>query len=164
MEALFSLAGLIIPIFLLVLALITGTIIERRHGKDLDAREARLRLGVTNFEPGQFPASAIEVCAYVDGQAVIAADRFKVFLGNILSIFGGELKTLTSVMSRARREAVLRMLERAEALGADQVWNVRIETSNIGRGIVRGGEGGGRGGTMAEIHVYGTAIKLRKGV
>lgn len=162
MEALFSLAGLLIPISLLILALVTGTIIERRHRRNLDEREARLRLGVTNFEPGEFPASAIEVCAYVDGQAVIAADRFKTWLGNILSIFGGELKTLTSVMSRARREAMLRMLERAEELGADQVWNVRIETSNIGRGITSGESG--RNGTMAEIHVYGTAIKLRKGL
>lgn len=155
-EGIFSLTSAIVPLLLLVLALITGSIIEHRHKRSLDEREARLRIGVTNFEPGAFTSGAVVSCAYVDGQAVIAADKFKVWLGAILSIFGGELKTLTSVMSRARREAILRMLEEAERLGADQVWNVRLETSNIGKGE------GGSGGTMAEIHAYGTAIKLRK--
>jgi uncharacterized protein YbjQ (UPF0145 family) len=144
--------------FLLILSLITGTIIEHNHLKSLTEREARLRLGVTNFEPGAFAPGAVELCAYVDGQAVIAADRFKVFLGRLVSIFGGELKVLTSVMARARREAILRMLERAEEMGADQVWNVRLETSNIGRGDERKRQWN----TMAEIHAYGTAIKLRK--
>lgn len=156
MDLAFALLGMIASVFGLVLALITGTIIEHKHRRSLDEREARLRIGVTNFEPGDFRAP-IEMRTYVDGQAVIAADRFKVWLGNIISIFGGELKTLTSVMSRARREAIVRMLERAEELGADQVWNVRIEMSNIGKGEAR------RGGTMAEVHAYGTAIKLRKG-
>ena len=144
------------PVTLLVITLVTGTIIEHNHLRSLEAREKALHLGVTNLEPGVIEAP-VEMCVFVDGQAVIAADRFKVFLGRIISVFGGEIKTLTSVMARARREAIVRMLERAEALGADQVWNVRIETSNIGKG-----EENRRGGTMAEIHAYGTAIKMRR--
>lgn len=144
------------PASLLALTLITGSIIEHNHLRSLRERENLLRIGVTNLEPGDLGA-AVEIRAYVDGQAVIAADRFKVWLGNIVSIFGGELKTLTSVMARARREAILRMLEQAEKLGADQVWNVRLETSNIGKG-----EENRRGGVMAEVHAYGTAIRLRK--
>jgi len=151
--------GIGAPTLMVIVALVTGSIVEHNHQKSLDEREARLRLGVTNFEPGEFPPGAVVLCSYVDGQAVIAADRFKMWLGNLLSIFGGELKTLTSVMARARREAILRMLERAEELGADQVWNVRIETSNIGRGDERRRQLT----TMAEVHAYGTAIKLRKG-
>jgi len=142
---------------LLVVTLITGTIIEHNHLRSLELREKASRIGVSNLDPGII-GGPVELCVYVDGQAVIAADRFKVFLGQIVSIFGGEIKTLTSVMARARREAILRMLERAESLGADQVWNVRIETSNIGRGEGRGG------GTMAEIHAYGTAIRMRRSV
>jgi len=144
------------PVTLLVITLITGTIIESNHLRSLDVREKALRIGVTNLDPGTIQ-EPIEMCVFVDGQAVIAADRFKVWLGSIISIFGGEIKALTSVMARARREAIVRMLERAEALGADQVWNVRIETSNIGKG-----EEGRRGGTMAEIHAYGTAIRVRR--
>ncbi len=145
------------PVSLIVLALITGSIIEHQHLNSLREREARLRIGVTNLEPGDL--AGVEMRAIVGGQAVIAADRFKVWLGNLVSIFGGELKTLTSVMARARREAILRMLQQAEDLGADQVWNVRLDTSNIGKGE----EGRGRGGVMAEIYAYGTAIRLRKG-
>lgn len=144
------------PAALLVITLITGTIIEHNHLRSLEVREKALRLGITNLDPGVIN-EPIEMCVFVDGQAVIAADRFKVFLGRLISIFGGEIKALTSVMSRARREAIVRMLERAEALGADQVWNVRIETSNVGKG-----EENRRGGTMAEIHAYGTAIRMRR--
>ncbi len=151
------------PVSLVVLALITGSIIEHRHIASLLEREGRLHIGVTNLEPGDL--GDVEVCAIVGGQAVIAADRFKVLIGNLVSIFGGELKTLTSVMARARREAILRMLEQAEDMGADQVWNVRLDTSNIGS---REEQGGGsilakvRNGVMAEIHAYGTAVRLRK--
>jgi uncharacterized protein YbjQ (UPF0145 family) len=145
------------PAALLLVTFFTGTVIERKHLRSLEERERALRIGVSNLDPEIRLAGPIESCVFVDGQAVIAADRFKVALGTLVSVFGGEIRTLTRVMARARREAIVRMLERAEAIGADHVWNVRIETSNIGRG-----EEGRRGGTMAEIHAYGTAIRMRR--
>lgn len=145
------------PAALLVVTFITGTVVERKHLRSLEERERALRIGVSNLDPESRLAGPIESCVFVDGQAVIAADRFKVALGTLISVFGGEIRTLTRVMARARREAIVRMLERAEAIGADHVWNVRIETSTIGRG-----EESRRGGTMAEIHAYGTAIRMRR--
>lgn len=145
------------PATLLAVTFVTGTIIERKHLRSLEERERALRIGVTNLDPATRLTGTVERCDLVDGQAVIAADRFKVALSKLISIFGGEIKTLTRVMARARREAIIRMLQRAEAMGADHVWNVRIETSNIGKG-----EEGSRGGTMAEIHVYGTAVRMRR--
>ena len=147
-----------IPLGLLVVGLMAGRLIEAAHLRSLDAREYALDdIGISNLDP-QHAADAVEVIGYVDGQAVIAADRFKVFLSMVRKFFGGEMKSLVTVMMRARREAVVRMLEDAHARGADQVWNLRIETSTISRQ-----DGNGRQtSAMAEVHAYGTAVKLRR--
>ena len=96
-------SGIVGPVTLLAITLVTGTIIEHNHLRSLEVREKALRVGVTNLDPGVIEGP-VEMCVFVDGQAVIAADRFKVFLGRLISIFGGEIKALTSVMARARRE------------------------------------------------------------
>lgn len=63
-------------------------------------------------------------------------------------IVGGEIETYTSMIDRAREEAVIRMKKEAEKLGADAVVGIRFTTSSIMNGA-------------AEILVYGTAVKLR---
>ena len=151
------LLGAAFPVILLIVGLMAGRIIESKHLRRLAEREEKLRdIGISNLDPIAAPGD-VQVIGYVDGQAVIAADRFKIFLSGFRKFFGGEIRSLVTVMSRARREAVVRMLEDARARGADQVWNMRMETSNIG-----GAEGGGRQmGIKAEVHVYGTAVRLR---
>ncbi len=146
-----------IPLALLIVALMTGRIIESSHLRSLAEREAALRdIGISNLDPDIDPRT-VQVVGYVDGQAVIAADRFKMFLTSYRKIFGGEMKSLVSVMARARREAIVRMLEDARARGADQVWNLRVETSAIGQG-----SGIRPNAANAEVHAYGTAVKLRR--
>jgi len=86
----------------------------------------------------------------VAGSVVIATDYFKVFAAGLRGLFGGELRTYRSLMSRARREALVRMLEQAKQAGAQAVWNVRFETSTI--------EGKRRAGG-AEVLAYGTALR-----
>jgi uncharacterized protein YbjQ (UPF0145 family) len=154
----FYLIGFVIPIALLIVGLSAGRIIESAHLRDLDAREQKMSgIGISNLDP-EASARDVQVIGYVDGQAVIAADRFKTMLSLFRKIFGGEIRSLVTVMSRARREAVLRMLEEAQRLGADQVWNMRIETSSISRP-----EGAGQQqGIKAEVHAYGTAVRLRR--
>lgn len=146
-----------IPLVLLIVALMTGRIIESTHLRSLAEREAALNdIGISNLDPDIDPRT-VQVVGYVDGQAVIAADRFKIFLTSYRKIFGGEMKSLVSVMARARREAIVRMLEDARARGADQVWNLRVETSAIGQG-----NGARLNAANAEVHAYGTAVKLRR--
>jgi len=145
-----------IPLLIIVVALVTGQIIEANHLRSLDRREAELgAIGISNLDPVHAD-NEVDVVGYVDGQAVIAADRFKMFLTSFRKIFGGEMRSLVTVMARARREAVVRMLEDARARGADQVWNMRIETSSIARG-----DRSHPMAAMAEVHAYGTAVKLR---
>jgi uncharacterized protein YbjQ (UPF0145 family) len=62
-------------------------------------------------------------------------------------IVGGEIKGYTQMLSQARDQAIERMIERAQELGADAVVNVRFATSQIM-------------GSSAEILAYGTAVKL----
>lgn len=157
-EFTFYLIGASIPIVLLLVGLMAGRIIETRHLGNLAMREEQLQeIGISNLDPANAEAD-VQVIGYVDGQAVIAADRFKTFISAFRKLFGGEIRSLVTVMSRARREAVLRMLEEAQRLGADQVWNMRIETSSISRA-----EGSGQQqGIKAEVHAYGTAVRLRR--
>ncbi len=64
------------------------------------------------------------------------------------NLVGGEIKGYTKLLSTAREEAVKRMTEEAEKLGADAVINIRFMTANIMA-------------SSAEILVYGTAVKLK---
>jgi len=64
------------------------------------------------------------------------------------SLVGGELKDYTKMISEAREEALKRMIQEAEQLGANAVVNVRFSTSHVVGGA-------------AEILAYGTAVKVR---
>ena len=59
--------------------------------------------------------------------------------------FGGELKGYTELLSESRDEAIARMTQQAQTLGANAVINVRFSTSSIAAGA-------------SEIFVYGTAV------
>ncbi len=145
---------LLLPVFLIVGGYITGTTVERSHIRSLERREDLFSdIVVTNLKemPGLSPVQDV---AYVDGQAVIGSDYFKTFAAGLRGILGGRMRSLESLMDRARREALLRLLEQARAQGATHVLNVRMETSTVGRGSGR------RGLIMAEIHAYGTAVSV----
>ena len=94
--------------------------------------------------PGGVPATGGTI---VLGEVVIASDYFKTFVAWLRKLFGGELRTYETMMSRARREAKLRMLEQADDFGAELVVNVRFEWSDVGPRM-----------PSAEILCYGTAI------
>ena len=70
-------------------------------------------------------------------------------LAGLRNVVGGEITEYTEMLSKAREEAVQRMISQAEKLGADAVVGVRFATSQTMAGA-------------AEILVYGTAVKLRR--
>ncbi len=61
---------------------------------------------------------------------------------------GGELKSYTDMMNQARQIATNRMIEEAQALGADAIVGVRYTSSSILQGA-------------AEVMAYGTAAKYQ---
>jgi uncharacterized protein YbjQ (UPF0145 family) len=65
------------------------------------------------------------------------------------SLVGGELKGMTKMLVEGRRHAQERLVEEAEAKGADAVVAFRFDTSELGS-------------TWTEICAYGTAVKTRR--
>ena len=61
------------------------------------------------------------------------------------NLVGGEIKSYTKMISDAREEAIKRMVEQAERMGANAIVGVRFTTS-----AVMGG--------ASEILAYGTAV------
>jgi uncharacterized protein YbjQ (UPF0145 family) len=64
------------------------------------------------------------------------------------SLVGGELKGMTKMLSDGRDHATERLVEQAEAKGANAVLAFRFDTSELGS-------------TWTEICAYGTAVRLR---
>jgi uncharacterized protein YbjQ (UPF0145 family) len=65
------------------------------------------------------------------------------------SILGGELKGMTKALIDSREQVRQRMIEEAEAKGANAIIAMRFDTSEMG-------------GNWTEICAYGTAVKVRK--
>jgi len=89
-----------------------------------------------------------EIVGIARGNTVRARNVGRDFLAGLKNIVGGEISEYTKLQASAREEAMTRMVEDAEELGADAVLNVRMTTSMIMQG-------------MSEILAYGTAVKLK---
>ena len=65
------------------------------------------------------------------------------------SLLGGELKGMTKALADSRAQVTERMVEEAEAKGANAVIAMRFDTSEMGD-------------MWTEICAYGTAVRARK--
>lgn len=150
--------SLAITPLLLLGAWISGSILERRHLKNLLLLESGSRgvLAVTieDLPPGW----QVESSELVMGNVVISQDYFKRVMASIKGIFGGNIGVLEPLLERARREALIRMKGVAHARGYDTIVNVRMETATLASS-----RGGGKGTAGVEILAFGTAIKLLNG-
>lgn len=155
-DAIVGLVQLGVVFLLVLLGWIFGRANERRHLADLERREAEFR-GMTVSDLKAFPGVyGPRGGALVMGQAVIAIDYVKAFFVMLRKIVGGELRSYETLMRRARREALLRMLADARARGYNAVCNVRYETTDIGGT----GSEGKKGVAMAGVFVFGTAYRV----
>jgi len=143
----------IVPVAVfLILGYTVGTARERRHFASLARREREFSdLGIVSLKTVTSPET-VKQAAMVSGEAVIATDYFKGFAANLRNIIGGEMRSYETLMRRARREATLRMLAQARAIGASEVWNVRFETSNIRSSARRSPA------VSVEVFAFGTAV------
>jgi uncharacterized protein YbjQ (UPF0145 family) len=149
--AFLTLAILLSPFLVLLVGGLVGAAQERQHFRELSDRERGMAgLLVTNLKSPP-PGMAVGRAALVTGSVVIAADHFKTFRAKWRKIFGGRFDALARMQERARREAILRMLELARSQGATAVCNVRVETSSIA-----GNQPGKVSGS--ELIAYGTAL------
>ncbi len=139
-----------IPILLILLGRFVGASIERRHYKSIRERETRFRRQPALSTKQSNTIAAIGSAQLATGSVVVSVDHFKRFLSRFRMIFGGEIRSYSSLIDRARREAVLRMKESQPH--ADAYINTRLETSTISS--TSGDEGVG----TIEVLAYGTAI------
>lgn len=101
---------------------------------------------ISNLElvPGR---RVVEHLGLVQGSSVRAKHVGRDIMAGLKNIFGGELKGYTELLQESREEAMQRLQQQAEAIGANAVLNVRFSTSSVAQGA-------------AEIYVYGTAVIL----
>jgi len=141
------------PLLMLILGLVVGGAIESAHFRRLGVAEEALS-GIAMSDMKRLPPNwQASEAVLVTGETVIATDYFKVFSASLRNLFGGRVRTYETLVERARREAIVRMLKQAQAAGANVVWNVRIETATI-QGKQQGKSGG------IEVMAYGTAMKV----
>ena len=144
-----------LPAFVLFVGWLVGHLSETKHERSLAAREEALKdVETTDLRNPPGFAGAEGPCSLVSGEAVVASDTFKTWVFGLKNIVGGESKTFTRLFDRARREALLRMKERARELGCDAVCNVRFDSADIG-GNAAGAKK--KGSNMAVALVSGTA-------
>lgn len=144
---------ILLPLALLVLGFSVGGFRERLHFRNLAVREAAASdVLVTNLKQVANPET-VRRSSLVSGQVVIGTDYFKSVATALRNLVGGEMKSAQSLMTRARREAVLRMIDDARRLGATEVCNVRFAFCNISQM-----SGSNKWAMCVEIYAYGTAV------
>ena len=93
------------------------------------------------------PGAEIEALGLVRGTVVYSKNFGKDFMAGMKTLVGGEIVGYTEMLTEARAIATKRMVDDAEALGADAVVNVRYGSASIMSGA-------------AEVVAYGTAVKF----
>ena len=96
-----------------------------------------------NYVPGK----EIEALGIAKGTIVQTKNLGKDFMSGMKSLVGGELESYTEMLNEARQIATKRMVDEAEAMGADAVINVRYGSASLMQ-------------AAAEVVVYGTAVKF----
>jgi len=104
----------------------------------------KIILSTTEQIPGR---DVTEIIGIARGSTVRARNFGRDITAMFKNIVGGEISEYTKLQADAREQALFRLVEDAEAHGADAVIAMRIETSMIAQGA-------------AEIVAYGTAVKL----
>ena len=142
---------LLLVVLLLVLGYGFGRLAERRHYRSILEREDELNdliVVACKTLPDSLGTPRTQL---VMGSVVVSVDYFKRFVAHLRMIFGGRVHTYESLIDRGRREAILRMQERAREQGASMIFNMRFETSSISKGS-RQSVG------SVEVLAYGTAV------
>ena len=94
------------------------------------------------------PGREIEALGLVKGTVVQSKHIGKDFMAGMKTLVGGEIVGYTEMLVEARQIATKRMVEEAEALGADAVVNLRFGSAAVMQGA-------------AEVIAYGTAVRLK---
>ena len=90
-----------------------------------------------------------EVLGEVFGLTVRSRNLGSQMVAGLRSVFGGELKGMTTMLQDSRQQAIQRMVEECEAKGGNAIIAMRFDASDLGS-------------MWTEICAYGTAVRVRK--
>jgi uncharacterized protein YbjQ (UPF0145 family) len=100
----------------------------------------------TNDLPGY---KVVETYGEVFGLIVRSRNMFSNIGASFRTIFGGEVKGYTALLSDSREHALARLRAAAVEKGANAVLAMRFDSGDIG-------------GVMNEVAAYGTAVRVEK--
>ncbi len=95
-----------------------------------------------------FGKEIVETFGLVKGNTIRARHIGRDITAAFKNITGGEIEEYTKLMGEAREQALDRMIENAQKLGANAITDVRFSTSYIM-------------GQAAEVLAYGTAVTVK---
>ena len=87
----------------------------------------------------------VRTLGLVRGNTIRARHLGRDIVAGLRSVVGGEISEYTKLMAEAREQAMDRMVEEAQKLGANAVVEVRFSTSEVMK-------------AAAELLVFGTAV------
>ena len=93
------------------------------------------------------PGKNVEALGIVKGTVVQSKNLGKDFMAGMKTLVGGVIVGYTEMLTEARQIATKRMVDEAEALGADAIINIRFGSSSVMQGA-------------AEVIAYGTAVRV----
>lgn len=93
------------------------------------------------------PGRQIEALGIVKGTIVQTKNIGRDFMAGMKTLVGGEIVGYTEMLNEARQLATKRMVDEAEAMGADAIVGVRYGSSQVMQGA-------------AEVIAYGTAVRF----
>ncbi|AQP54772.1 hypothetical protein CBF34_08990 [Vagococcus penaei] len=96
----------------------------------------------------KIPNQEYEIIGEVFGLTTRSKNMFKDIGAGFKSMVGGEIKSYTDMQREARDQAIDRLREEAEAVGADAVVMMRFDSGTIGQ-------------EMQSVVAYGTAVKFK---
>ncbi len=132
---------------LIGIAFVTGRLAEAAHERALRRDEQLLPNQHLSTEDHAPEDILLRYSRMVTGKVVIGEDRFRNLLARLRIFVGGRLGAHEATITRAKREAMLRM--RTDAKGASHITGIRMTTAQLGRGMV-------------EMMVSGTALYTDK--
>ena len=94
------------------------------------------------------PGQEFEALDIVRGTVVYSKNFGRDFMAGMKTLGGGEITGYTEMLVEARQIATKRMVDAAEALGADAVVGLRYASASVMQGA-------------AEVIAYGSAVKFK---
>ena len=90
----------------------------------------------------------LDMLGLVKGSTIQTVNAVRDIGAGLKTLVGGELTKYNEMMNNARALATKRMVEEADAMGADAIVGVRYSSASVMQGA-------------AEVMAYGTAVKIR---